>query len=255
MYKYLIILLPLVLCLYYCKGQKSAPEKLMGLGLLTVNTQYPIPLYQNGQDGVPFDVLKFERTKSGVTAFISRIKLKPYLMTGGNSDEEGKKNISMGLVRFPAELKFRVVAIADSFFKVVTNEETGETFIIKREHKSAYYMTLKELYDHNCSNCPGSGYNPRWYVFETWERYLKRVEFITKVNLVIYDRPNGKIIFENKQATFLPFTVTEVKGEWIKLKKGFGREFNFDSTQNYDGWTKWREGQQKVIDIVEQTYE
>ncbi|SEW52880.1 hypothetical protein [Chitinophaga arvensicola] len=255
MYKYLTILVPMIFSCCSGKGQQRTPEKMIGTGLLTVNTLYPVPLYKNYTDNMPFDTLKFQVAKSGVTSFISKIRLKPYVMSGGDSYEAGKKNVQMGLIRFSPELKFRVTDTTASFFKIVTNEETGETFIVKRNAASAYYTSEKELYDHSCSNCPGIQYNPKWYFFETWERYLKRVEFITKENLVIYDQPNGKIIFENREKTFLPFTVTAVKGEWIKLKKGFGREFNFDSSKNYDGWTKWLEGQQKVIDIVEHTYE
>jgi hypothetical protein len=255
MYKYLIILFLFILCSCNGKGQQRAPEKIIGLGLLTVNTQYALPLYKNYTDNTPFDTLKFQVAKSGITSFLSKIRLKPYLMSGGDSYDAGRKNINMGLIRFSPELKFRVADTTASLFKIVTNEETGESFFVKRNAANAYYTSEKELFDHSCGNCPGVRYNPVWYIFETWERYLKRVEFITKEHLVIYDQPNGKVIFENKENTFLPFTVIAVKGEWIKLKKGFGREFNFDSSKNYNGWTRWREGQQKVIDIVEHTYE
>lgn len=244
-----------MLGLYNCKGQENAHTKTIGIGLLTANTQYPILLYKTETDTVPFDVLKFEVEKSGATKFISKISLKPYTLSKGNSNKEGENNIKRGLIHFPPMLKFRVVYTNALFFKVVTNEETMETFIIKKDGKNAYYVTERQLSDNSCSNCPNSSYNPRWYIFETWERYLKRAEFITKKNITIYDVPGGKIIFENKDDVFLPFGVSEVKGEWIKLKKGFGREFNFDSTQNYSGWTKWREGPNMVIDIVEHTYE
>lgn len=244
-----------MLCLYNCKGQENAPTKTIGIGLLTANTQYPVFLYKAETDTEPFDVLKFEVEKSGVTKFISGINLKPYTLRKGDSNKEGEAHIRKGLIHFPPMLRFRVVDTTALFFKVITNEETLETFIIKRDDKNAYYTTEQQRSDNSCSNCPNSKYNPRWYIFETWERYLKRAEFITKENITIYDAPAGKIIFENKDNTFLPFGVIEVKGEWIKLKKGFGREFNFDSTKNYSGWTKWREGENKVIDIIEHTYE
>ena len=63
------------------------------------------------------------------------------------------------------------------------------------------------------------------------------------------------MIFEDKQNTFLPFNITEVNGDWIKLKKGMGRESNFDATKNFDGWTIWKEGNKILIDITEHTYE
>lgn len=255
MYKNLLLIPLLLFSLFQCKEPKTNPKKVIGLGLLTVNTQYEIPLYKSESAPTVSEILKFEIEKSGVTKFVSRIKLKPYLRSGGDSDKGGRMNISMGLIRFPAELKFRVLDTTALFFKIVTNEDTWETFFIKRDKLSSYYTSERELMDNNCSNCPGKKYNPRWFVFETWERYLKRVEFITKQKLVIYDQPGGRVIFENKKHVFLPFSVMELKGEWIRLKKGFGRESNFDNKVSYEGWTKWREGEQLVIDIIERTYE
>ena len=63
------------------------------------------------------------------------------------------------------------------------------------------------------------------------------------------------MLFENKDQTFLPFGVTEVKGDWIKVKKGFDRESNFGDGKNYDGWIKWREATDLLIDITERTYD
>lgn len=254
-YKHLVILLPMVLFLYNCEGQEKGMTKPIGIGLLTANTQSPLPLYKTEKDTTPVDVLKFKVEKSGVTKFMTKINLKPYELSIGDSHEAGKTNTRMGLIRFPPILRFRVVDSTDTFFKVITNEETLETLIIKRDNKNAYYISERERFDNNCVNCPSSKYNPAWYIFETWERFLKRVEFITKKDLKIYDTPDGKIIFENNNNAFLPFGVTEVKGEWIKLKKGFGREFNFDDKKNYNGWTKWREGETMLIGITEHTYE
>lgn len=241
--------------LYSCNGQKQGRPQAIGLGLLTVNTYYPIPLYKSEADDLPFDTLKFVTSKSGKTLFISEVELSPYLMSEGDSDEEGEEHLKMGLVRFGPELKFAVVDTGENFFRVIGNQAGMGEFVIKKEPGAVYYSEERRLSDNSCSNCPGSKYNPRWYVFETWERYLKRVEFITKDSLFIYDVPDGKVLFENKDQTFLPFAVTEVKGEWIKLKKGFGRESNFPADWKYDGWIKWREGTTLLIDITERTYE
>lgn len=255
MYKYLAILILASLLLMYCKAQKKTLYQAGGLGLLIVNTEYPIPLFKAEGDDLPFDILRFETSKTGVTKFLTNISLKPYLLKVGDSEQEGRRHIEMGLVHFAPELKFRVIDTSASSFKVVTNEETQQSFIIKKDGKGAYYSSLKELQDNSCSNCPGSVYNPRWYIFETWERFLLRAEFITKESLSVYDVPGGKVIFENKDYAFLPFQVNAVKGDWIELKKGFGRESNFDSSKNYEGWTKWREDGRLLIDITEHTYE
>ncbi|TCD01394.1 hypothetical protein [Pedobacter psychroterrae] len=253
--KNLFILMGFLSFLCSCARQKQGRPQAIGLGLLTVNTQYPIPLYKNEADDLPFDTLKFEIGKSGKTLFLSGIELQPYLISEGDSDEEGEEHLKMGLVRFGPELKFAVVDTGEKFFRVIGNQANMNEFVIKKAPGAVYYSEERMLYDNSCINCPGSKYNPRWYVFETWERYLKRVEFITKDSLVIYEVPDGKVLFELKDQTFLPFAVTDVKGDWIKVKKGFGRESNFDTGKYYDGWIKWREGTHLLIDITERTYE
>lgn len=254
-FKNLFILMCFLSFLYSCTSQKQGRPQANGLGLLTVNTQYPIPLYKSEADDLPFDTLKFERSKTGKILFVSGVELRAYLMSEGDSYKEGEDHVRMGLVHFGPELKFSVVDTGESFFRVISNQMSMEEFVIKKVPEAVYYSEERMLSDNSCSNCPGSKYNPKWYVFETWERYLKRVEYITKDSLVIYDAPGGKVLFEHKDQTFLPFGVTEVKGEWIKVKKGFGRESNFDTGKDYDGWIKWREGENLLIDITERTYE
>jgi hypothetical protein len=241
--------------LFSCNKPQQTSGKVMGLGLLTVNTQYAIPLYKNEKDQVPFDTLKFKRNKSGTTSFVSNIKLKPYLISAGDSDQEGKNHISTGLVPFPPDLKFCVTDTGGAYYRIITNEATGETFVIKKEQGNAYYTEEKMLDENSCSNCPGSKYNPRWYLYETWERYLKRAEYVTKQNLEIYDAPDGKVIFQNKDGAFIAFAVTEVKGEWIRIKEAPGRESDPDTIKTHQGWTKWREGTNRLIDIIERSYE
>ncbi len=254
-FKNLLILMGFLSFFTSCARQKQVPPQAIGLGILTVNTQYPIPLYKNETDELPFDTLKFERSRSGKTLFVSDVKLQPYLMNEGDSDKEGQEHVRMGLVHFGPELKFSVVDTTESYFRVVSNQASGEEMVIKKVAGAVYYTEERMLFDNNCINCPGSKYNPRWYVFETWERYLKRVEFIIQDSVVIYDQPAGKPIFQQTDQTFLPFGVSEVKGDWLKVKKGFGRESNFDTLKNYDGWIQWRKGTNLLIGITERTYE
>jgi hypothetical protein len=238
-----------------CNGQGKLTNPLIGIGLLQANTTFPIPLYKNENDSFPLEIVRFKIDNNGITKVITNLKLKPYVISEGDSYEAGKKNVSMGLVRFSPELKFRVIDSTKISFKVITNENTGESYFIKIDSKSAYYKNERQYYDTGCIGCPNSIYNPQWYLFETWERYLKRVEFIVKKNLKIYDKPNGAIIFEGNNNKFLLFNVIEVNGDWIKLKQGFGREFNFEKSVNYDGWTQWRDGNRILIEITEHTYE
>lgn len=238
-----------------CNGQEKTSNAPIGIGLLETNTRFPIPLFKNENDETPIDILKFETTKSGTIKFVTDLKLKPYTLYEGDTYEAGQDNVQRGLIRFPPVLKFRVIDSTKTSFKIITNENLNESYYIKRDPKGAYYTMESQRFDNNCTNCPGSNYNPNWNIFETWERYLKRAEFITKNSLKIYDKPDGNIIFENKENTFLPFNITKVDGDWIQLKKGFGREFNFSKSINYDGWTQWKAGDKILIDITEHTYE
>lgn len=240
------ILLILLLTFVRVKGQEKNSKDTIGIGILTVNTIYPIPLFINETDSLPYDTLSFQIDSIGVTKFKTKLDLKPYEISEGDSYRRGENNISWGLVRFPPILKFQVLDSTDSTFKIVTNEKNNVSFVIKRNTNSIYY----ETYNHFIPDKKTS-----WYIFETWERYLKRVEFIDKKDLIIYDQPNGAIIFENKEENFLPFKVIDINGDWIKLKKDKYREFNFDKTQNYDGWTQWKKGNKILIRISEFTYD
>ena len=241
-----------ILCgLFSCNGESKTYQTTASLGLLSVNTQYPIPLYKNESDQIPFDTLIFRTNKSGSISFISKIKLSPYRMGAGDPDEEGENNVRRGLVRNLPDLKFCVTETDGSYFRVITNQKTMETFVIKKDVNSKYYTEQKTLDDDGS----GSKYNPNWYVYETWERYFKRAEYIIKTNLIIYDIPNGKAIFENKSGAFLGFVVTEVNGEWIRIKVRDGQIGDSTNTHKLEGWTQWRQGNKMLVDVIERTYE
>ena len=133
--------------LYSCNGQEQVRPQAIGIGLLTVNTQYPIPLYKNEADELPFDTLKFKSSRSGKTLFVSAVKLRPYLMSEGDSDKEGEEHRRMGLVRFGPELKFAVVDTGENFFRVIGNQVGLEEFVIKNIPGAAYYSEERMLSD------------------------------------------------------------------------------------------------------------
>lgn len=214
----------------YSQDKKTKP---FGIGLLEVNTTYPILLYKNEFDKVPFDTIKFELDNDGSINFITKINLNPYDMYGGDSFERGKENINSGLIRFSSKLKFIVIDATKTSFKVVTNENNGTTYFIRINNFNS---------------------NDNWYVYESWEKYLKRVQYIIKPNIKIYDKPNGKIICKNANCEFLDFKVIELKGDWIKVKKRFESEYESKKTQNCIGWTKWKNKNKILIDIIEQIY-
>jgi hypothetical protein len=241
----------LICGLLSCNGDKNRDHKAAGLGLLSVNTQYPIPLYQREKDQIPVDTLRFGINETGSISFVSHIKLKPFRMSAGDSGKEGEKNVRQGLVPYQAQLKFCVIEAGETYFRVITNGETMETFVIKKDVNSVYFKDARLLDD----NRSGANYNSRWYLYETWERYLKRVEYITKAKVMIYNTPEGKAIFENKSGAFLAFVVTDVKGEWIRIAARGSQGGLSPAAKKLEGWTQWRQGDKMLIDIIERSYE
>ncbi|MBO0593246.1 hypothetical protein I2486_17720 [Cellulophaga sp. E16_2] len=243
------------LVLPYVYGQENkASEITIGIGILHVNTTYPIYLYKDINDTLPFADIVFKKHKSGTTTISTALDLKPNSISEGGTHKADRELIKSGLAPTSKKLNFIVTEASEYYFKVVTNKETNEAFFIKREKQHVYYKTKGALFQNSCSNCADSNYNPRWFIFETWERYLKRVHYIEKPNLILYDKPNGDIIFKNNDHSFLPFNVVEVKGDWIKLKKATGRENMFDASENYDGWTQWKNGNEILITIIESMF-
>ncbi len=248
----IICLIVVTAFLSFCTKPEQTTKKQVGIGLLNANTTSTIYLYQNEADLSPIDSISFKITNNGSTKFITDIDLEPYTFFEGNSDDEGKENISMGLVHFGPTLTFRVIDSTKNAFKIMTNEKTYAFYYLKKNDKNVYYTTEQQLQDNNCMGCPNSKYNPNWFVFETWERYLKRVAFARKKTLQIYDKPNGKVIFKDTANDFIPFSISELEGDWAKIEKPYGTA---DEAFKFNGWTQWKNQTELLIDITEQLYD
>lgn len=214
--------------------------KELGIGLLEVNTDHDVTLFNHYKDSTPTHAIKCKPMKNGQVVFESALDLAPYAMYEG--DEEGG---------YP-KLQFIVTKETPLYFKVIVNAASGEQYYIKKNEKAAYYQTQQELTDSKSERKP---YVAQWYIFETWCRYLKRVAYIELNTIEIYDKPHGKKIIVSNPRGFFPFTVEEVKGEWIKLKKLPLPAANFKADINYEGWYQWKKNNQLQIQIVENTYE
>lgn len=230
-------------------------KKSIGTGTLDISFNNPVPLYRSENDKKPFDTLYFNYQTNGVLTYDTKylkLYLKPYRMEGGDSDAEAINNINSGLIRFPVELKFRVLELTNNYYKIVLNESTFVTAIVYRNPSYAILSRAGLFAPELPKNKEYEGY----YVYEEWCTLLLRAEFLTlSEGAVIYDKPNGEIVFENKENEFLPYKAVEVEGDWIKITKGFGREFNFDNIENAEGWTKWNDGKTILVNIVEYTVE
>ena len=90
--------------------------------------------------------------------------------------------------------------------------------------------------------------------YETWERLLLRSEYVSFAgkNYAVYDAPEGNKIFENTEHRFLPYSVIQVRGDWIKVEKARGgREGYFEGVENAEGWVKWKNDTEILVDIIE----
>jgi hypothetical protein len=226
----------------------------IGLGTLDISFNLPVPLYLSENDEQPFDTLSFEKQFNGVILFkTNRIgSLNPYSMSGGDSNKAASENIRRGLIRFPAVLTFRVLEADHNFYRIVVNEKTFETVVIKKNPEYAM-LPKRELFGPSIpKDKPYKGY----YIYETWEHLLLRAEFVDfDIDYEVYDKPEGNVIYKNIGNQFLPYNVTEVKGDWIKVKKAVLRESYFDGIEKAEGWVKWKSGNKILVKIVEYTVE
>ena len=229
-----------------CFAQNSSSD--FGIGLLVCNTEYPLIFFKKKSDKIPLDTLKFEPRENETTKFASKLNLKAYKMSEGDTKEEAKEHEESFGFSFSPRLTFRVLKNEKNFFLVRINEKTYEKLYLKKEKDATYYKNSKEAEKNNCANCEGSNFNPKRYIYNSWDDYLKKAELIRKRNAIIYDEPNGEVIFDDNTNNELNFKVLEVDGEWIKVKKSDrGNNNPFEKT----GWMKWIENGKKIIEITE----
>ena len=228
----------------------------VGLGMFEVSFNLPVPFYRTENDTIPFDTLTFRRDKEGVWHYETKHlkSFKPYKIFGGDSYKAANDHISMGLVGFPPELAFRVIEANNSYYRVVIDEDSFETVVIRKDPDYAELPQCSSLFG---IDMPKDRTYKGYYAYEMWEHLLKRAEFVDfyRINYTVYDAPNGNKIFENTNLEFLPYNVIEVRGDWAKVKKGFGREFNFEGIENAEGWVKWKDDTKILIGITEYTVE
>jgi len=229
----------------------SAQIKEIGVGILEANTNFDISLFKNPTDKTPEAILYIKQMKNGQVSYESPIELDPCVMSEGESEKEAEELLNSGLVTTGPILKFIVTEETATYFKVIVHEEKRTKYYIKKSAEAIYHTTRAGFE----ASFKVEPFNGKWFVYETWENYLKRAEYIELNTLEIYDKPNGEIIFCSKSYDFLPFKVALVEGEWMKLIKDNLREFNFEKGINYEGWYQWKKGNEWQIEIVEYTIE
>jgi len=227
----------------------------VGLGTLDISFDLPVPLYRTENDTTPMDTLTFERSASGEWLYkTNRLTLNPYQMSEGDSDERSNEHIHMGLVCFPPVLSFRVVEADEHYWRVVVDESCFETLVIHKNPDYAVVAQRSGLFGD--IDLPKDKPYKGYFAYETWEHLLQRAEFVNfQDNYTVYDAPEGKKIFEGTSRESLPYSVTEVLGDWMKVAKGLGREGYFEGIKNAEGWVKWKNETEILVRIVEYTVE
>jgi len=96
-----------------------------------------------------------------------------------------------------------------------------------------------------------------YYFYETWERLLLRAQFINfNGSYSVYEAPEGKKIFKKTDRKFLPYSVVQVSGDWLKVEKARGGyDGYFEGIQNAEGWVKWKNDTEILVKITEYTIE
>ncbi|MDH7447631.1 hypothetical protein [Aquimarina sp. 2201CG14-23] len=239
------------LMLFIVLNSKAQQMKEIGIGILEVNTNSDISFFKNFNDVTPAAILHIEQLKDLLVKYESPIVLNPYQISEGETDIEVQELLNSGLVPAGPILKFIVTEATSNYYKVIVDDKKGTKYYIKKSPEAMYYTTRKAL--EGSFNTEPS--NRVWFLYETWEHYLKRVEYIELKKLEIYDKPYGEIIFCSETYDFYPFKVKSIKGEWIELIKDPLREFNFKKGTNYEGWYQWKTGNEWQIQIVEYTIE
>ena len=214
----------------------------VGVGTLDLLSNPSTPLYCTENDAIPFDILTIETdAEYGVLLFkTNRLKsLNPYKMNGGtkytHEERESEWFRELGSMEI-IELKFRVVEATDNYFRVVVDERSFETVVIRK-----------------------TAADDVRFVYETWENFMLRAMFVEFIgDFAIYDQPDGKKIFEKtgeeNRREFIPFKVVEVSGDWAKVIVPWDKE-RFVGDEIADGWVKWKNDKEILVNITDFLYE
>ena len=221
-----------------------AQDKTIGVGLLQVSLNHDIPLYHK-KTGVCIDTLKFSRVKSGKQegkfAITTKLPFKPMDYYEGDSKEEGSRNTDVGLVYFAPSLSFRVLKRSNKKYLVVLNEDSFETAVIKKDDIHKLY-TLGEPYWNMSHNSSSS--DEIWFLYETWDTYLKRMMYVSTKGSKLYDSINGTEVTGRGDY----WQVVKIKGNWAKVVERKG------SPNSKIAWVQWTDGKKLLIRPVSEVY-
>lgn len=230
-----------------------AKENLLGIGFLQISIHKPIPLYLTPESNTPFDTIEFvphkKKPKKGsyeIRTTLLKERFKPEKAFEGHSDNPH------GLLQFAPDLRLRVMEASKHWFRVMVNEETHETAIVRVDPSFKMYQSLHEA-GHMPGLLLGRGHPVQnAYLYETWEGYLRRVERIWPLNGKIYDRPEGQPRTPGDKRSL---AIKELQGDWLRVEIPEMNKISAEEDQPYEGWVKWREGNEFKISVQEMAWE
>ncbi len=193
----------------------DSTDRTVGVGLLKVSMNRDIPLFDDAASTIPFDTLRFTVVYSPPSPSVESpsgapeipeirlipqvgtyligttggMDLLPYSYYEGNSAEQAEANFGSGLTYIPPELTFRVVEQQDSAYRIVLNEDTFRTAVVKLDPGRELYLQGGPYWNKG-SRLDG----PVWFLWETWDVYLRRLNCVNLPGNTVYDSPYGEML-------------------------------------------------------------
>ncbi|MHC8950586.1 hypothetical protein [Sphingobacterium hungaricum] len=242
-------------CLCSCSSTSSLDavklpitENKVGIGLLHLNVSETIRLYTTDTASNPYDSISFRRIESGsnkgkLDFKTTRLgnRLKPYILSEGDSDADGEDHRNMGLIHFVPELTFSVIEQTAAGFTILINEETFETSFISIDPEN-------DLRKNN--NSDELFFNPNfidskissWFYYESWEQAIKRAWYIDYEDEKLFDQPFGT----NLKTDVDLHQADSVAGNWIRVIDPHKR----GQKNAPHGWVQWRDTDKILVHIV-----
>lgn len=240
-----------------CSARVKEPTELIkaepsiGIGLLRVSLNREIPLYLDMESDEPFGSISFSVAADGddkgkYLISADSLDLKPFIYYPGDSEEEARSNIAHGLGYVEPNLTFKVLDMDDGIFRIVLNEETFETAVIKKNGKQVLYRKSDEPYW--WTKHRGLPTETPWLLYETWEEYLRRMVLINlDATTIVYSSPHEEQICEDP-IRYGP--VREVKGNWLKIEENY-----YDpGSPAKSGWVQWTDGVRLLVQPIAETF-
>ena len=250
------LIIGILFCLNACNTQTtnnntktpimlSTQEKSIGIGRLQVSLNSDIPLYHT-ETGRLVDTIRFsiidEGGYKGKFNTTTKYAFAPMKYYAGDSEMEAAGNINSGLTYFVPELTFRVLKCVENGYEIVLNEELFETAIIRNDDKHKLYTVGKPYWAWTKFDA-----DEAWFLFETWDAFLKRAVRVHLREQKLYDEIDGK---EFEDDEIHPEKITDVKGNWIKI-----RAFASDSTgRRKTAWVQWTDGKELLIGLTMEVF-